>query len=313
MAKSRFEYVRNFELADSLVPGCCIVVRVDGHKFTRFTKTHSFDKPNDSRGLQLMNEVQDTKYCFLSITCLVPAAAFSAVLIFFSFSADAVPEQCAKAVMLEWSDIVMAYGQSDEYSFLLPAWSDLYNRRASKLSSSFASLFASSYVFLWPKFFGDAPLQSAPAFDGRAIAYPTPAHVRDYFAWRQADCHINNLYNTAFWSIVKSGLSTQAREFACERPLLQALAGTSAAEKNELLFKRFGINYNNEPEMYRKGTVICRQGELALTRPNARNKKARARAEADARGDGTALATHHVDIIGEAFWAQRPALLRPDG
>ena len=26
--------------------------------------------------------------------------------------------------------------------------------------------------------------------------YPTKANVRDYFAWRQADCHVNNLYNT---------------------------------------------------------------------------------------------------------------------
>lgn len=30
-------------------------------------------------------------------------------------------------------------------------------------------------------------------------------HVRDYFAWRQADCHINNLYNTCFWALVADG------------------------------------------------------------------------------------------------------------
>lgn len=34
--------------------------------------------------------------------------------------------------------------------------------------------------------------------------------------------------------------------------------GTLAADKNELLFSRFGINYNNEPEMYRKGSVVFR-------------------------------------------------------
>jgi tRNA(His) 5'-end guanylyltransferase len=59
MAKSRFEYVRQFELGDSLLPGCCLVVRVDGHRFTRFVKTHSFVKPNDVRGLHLMNEVRE--------------------------------------------------------------------------------------------------------------------------------------------------------------------------------------------------------------------------------------------------------------
>ena len=39
--------------------------------------------------------------------------------------------------------------------------------------------------------------------------------------------------------------------------------GTLAADKNELLFLRFGINYNNEPEMYRKGSVVCRDVRLS--------------------------------------------------
>lgn len=31
-----------------------------------------------------------------------------------------------------------------------------------------------------------------------------------------------------------------------------------AADKNEILFSRFHINYNNEPEIYKKGSVIFR-------------------------------------------------------
>ena len=31
-----------------------------------------------------------------------------------------------------------------------------------------------------------------------------------------------------------------------------------ASEKNEILFSKFGINYNREPEMYKKGSVIFR-------------------------------------------------------
>lgn len=34
--------------------------------------------------------------------------------------------------------------------------------------------------------------------------------------------------------------------------------GTLAADKNEILFSRFAINYNNEPEMYKKGSVVFR-------------------------------------------------------
>lgn len=55
--------------------------------------------------------------------------------------------QCARQVMSEWSDLVMAFGQSDEFSFLLPASSPLYGRRSAKLSTSFVSLFSSRYLF----------------------------------------------------------------------------------------------------------------------------------------------------------------------
>jgi hypothetical protein len=38
----------------------------------------------------------------------------------------------------------------------------------------------------------------------------------------------------------------------------QRLKGTVSADKNEILFKEFGINYNNEPECFKKGTVLYR-------------------------------------------------------
>ena len=37
------------------------------------------------------------------------------------------------------------------------------------------------------------------------------------------------------------------------------LQGTLSDFKNELLFSHFNINYNNLPEMYRKGSVLLRQ------------------------------------------------------
>jgi hypothetical protein len=61
--------------------------------------------------------------------------------------------------------------------------------------------------------------------------------------------HINNLYNTTFWALVlKGGLSNIEAE--------NKLRGTLAADKNETLFSQFGINYNREPEMYKKGSVL---------------------------------------------------------
>jgi tRNA(His) guanylyltransferase len=93
----------------------------------------------------------------------------------------------------------------------------LYGRREFKIVSAFVSLFTSHYVFHWKESFPDKQLKYPPSFDGRAVLYPDIQNVRDYFAWRQADCiimtckadagHINNLYNTTFWALVGGGLS----------------------------------------------------------------------------------------------------------
>lgn len=79
----------------------------------------------------------------------------------------------------------------------------------SKISTQFASLFTSSYVFYWKEFFPDTPLKYPPFFDGRVVMYPTLQNMKDYLSWRQADCHINNLYNTCFWNLVNNGGKTR--------------------------------------------------------------------------------------------------------
>lgn len=120
MAKSAYEYVKQFELADKLLPGCWIVVRVDGKGFTRcgnsscavgvkiqtwmpaaipqsharvpcarFCEDHGFEKPNDERALALMDDA-------------------------------------ALAVMAAFPDVRLAFGESDEYSFVLAPSSKLY-------------------------------------------------------------------------------------------------------------------------------------------------------------------------------------------
>jgi hypothetical protein len=35
--------------------------------------------------------------------------------------------------------------------------------------------------------------------------------------------------------------------------------GTVASDKNEILFSQYGINYNSEPEMFKKGSVVFRE------------------------------------------------------
>lgn len=92
MAKSKYDYVREFELDDRCLPNCWIVVRIDGRNFSKFSEAHQFMKPNDRAALELMN-------------------------------------RAASTVMEEFREIVIAYGQSDEYSFVFRKDTSVFKRR----------------------------------------------------------------------------------------------------------------------------------------------------------------------------------------
>lgn len=164
----------------------------------RFAEQHTFSKPNDNRALGLMT-------------------------------------RSARCVMAELEDIVIAYGQSDEFSFVFKKTSTLFKRRArycyykilftvfwififftsfssisslflfnSKLMTHVVSQFSSSYVFYWKEFFGDQPLLYPPGFDGRVVLYPSNRNLRDYLSWRQADCkYVLSCQKYAFWILHK--------------------------------------------------------------------------------------------------------------
>ena len=182
------------------------------------------------------------------------------------------------------------------------------------------SLFTSHYVMRWPFFFDAAtPLRSAPAFDARVVrplefrvcrsslltwrrvqvAYPSDASLRDYLSWRQADCHINCQYNTAFWALVQRG--------GLSRPDAQArLAGTKTAEKNELLFAEFGINYAALPPLHRRGSLLRR---ARVAEPHTRAAGGDGAEPVTVMRQRSRVVIEHDDVIADAFWAAHPELL----
>ncbi|KAF1349432.1 tRNAHis guanylyltransferase, partial [Lizonia empirigonia] len=272
----RYEYVRSFEQPDVLLSNTWIVVRIDGRGFSKLTTKYKFVKPNDRDALDLMNEA-------------------------------------AEAVMRELPDLVIAYGNSDEYSFVFHKDCMLFERRASKLTTTIVSTFTSYYVFLWSKYFPQKPLTPPlPSFDGRAVCYPSDINLRDYMSWRQVDCHINNLYNTTFWTLVqKGGMGPQEAE--------QRLSGTVSADKNEILFKEYGINYNNEPECFKKGTILYRDSESAknIRDPTSNEvsggrptQLSRTQKDKDRKKRRKAkILMEHIDLIKDDFWEERPWIL----
>nr|CDS27375.1 tRNA(His) guanylyltransferase [Hymenolepis microstoma] len=92
MANSQYTYVRDFEAEVPCLPNTWIVVRLDGQNFHTFSEKHGFAKPNDEKALQL-------------------ACA------------------SARSVMRRHGDIILAYGQSDEFSFVFRRSTDSFNRR----------------------------------------------------------------------------------------------------------------------------------------------------------------------------------------
>jgi tRNA(His) guanylyltransferase len=110
-------------------------VRIDGRSFTDFCNAHKFEKPNDMRQIDLMN-----------------AAAME--------------------VMQSFTDIVISYGQSDEYSFIFKKSTKVFNRREDKILSCVLSLFSSAYTMKFDEFFGTKPVR-IPSFDARIVLYPS--------------------------------------------------------------------------------------------------------------------------------------------
>lgn len=109
----------------------------------------------------------------------------------------------AREVMQSFTDIVIAFGQSDEYSFVFRKSTKVFNRREDKILSCVLSLFTAAYVMNFAEHFPEygRPLRT-PSFDARIVLYPGIEDLRAYLSWRQVDCHINNLYNTTFWALV---------------------------------------------------------------------------------------------------------------
>ncbi|XP_014054241.1 probable tRNA(His) guanylyltransferase [Salmo salar] len=103
-----------------------------------------------------------------------------------------------------------------------------------------------------------------------------------------------------FWRLVqKGGLTTTQAEDRLKRTL--------AADKNEILFSEFDINYNKEPVVHRKGTALMwKKLEETVTKtvklPNEEE-------EVPVTRTRRRVSAHHCDVIGDEFWEEHPNIL----
>jgi tRNA(His) 5'-end guanylyltransferase len=144
----------------------------------------------------------------------------------------------ASRAVLEDFGGLYAYTESDEVSVLLPrAWAH-FDREVEKAVSVSAGIASATFSLA---------CGAAAHFDARVVVAATDEQVTDYFRWRQADAARCALNGWCYWTLRKEGLDPRAAT--------RQLSGLSAADKNELLFRR-GTNFNDLPAWQKRGTGL---------------------------------------------------------
>ncbi|MEO8028674.1 MAG: tRNA(His) guanylyltransferase Thg1 family protein [Bryobacteraceae bacterium] len=177
-----------------------VIVRIDGRAFHQFTK--DLERPYSRR------------------------------------LADALDE-AALQLASEMIGCRFAYGQSDEYSFVLtdtePADAALwFDGNVQKIVSVSASIFTAAFN----KAFAAG---SQGAFDSRLLVIAQRSEVEKYLLWRQLDASANSL------NMLASAHFTH-----------KELLGKSTSEKHELLHTK-GVNWAKQPADFKRGRAVLRQ------------------------------------------------------
>jgi tRNA(His) 5'-end guanylyltransferase len=198
----------------------------------------------DDLGRRMKNDYEDALRIFL------PRRTFVVVRIdgraFHRFTRDLERPYCraladaldtaALALCQEMIGCRFAYGQSDEYSFLLTD----FEREDSALwfDGNMQKIVSVSASFFTGAFNRAFEAKQPAAFDSRVMVISQRAEVARYFLWRQWDASANSLNMLA------------SAHFAHAE-----LANRSTAEKHEMLHTK-GINWAKEPADFKRGRVV---------------------------------------------------------
>ena len=148
--------------------------------------------------------------------------------------------------LVDESQALVGYTQSDEISLCLYS-NDIkkgvfFDGRKQKLVSVLASLatihFYRALVKTMP-----SKLESYPSFDARAFTLPNLSEAANVFLWREKDA-------------LKNSISMAARAYYSH----EELENKSASQLQELLFQK-GVNFNDYPAFFKRGTYVKRVRE----------------------------------------------------
>jgi tRNA(His) guanylyltransferase len=142
--------------------------------------------------------------------------------------------------------IIYGYFQSDEISLLLDPSDRPYDLKDRKLLSILAGQASVAFTLELRRLLGSKAATESAVFDNRLLQLPTTGLVRDYFRWRNEDAARNALNGYCYWYLRQQGkLSVGAATGLLE--------GKGVAFKNDLLFNRFKVNFNDVPAWQKRG------------------------------------------------------------
>ena len=149
-------------------------------------------------------------------------------------------DAAAQVLCKEMMGCRLAYGQSDEYSFLLTDFDTddtemWFNGNIQKITSVSSSIFTATFNQEWARQGAEVKLGH---FDSRTFIIPDRRDVLRYFQWRQADASRNSLNMLASCHFTH-----------------KELMGAGADVKHEMLHSK-GVNWSKQPTSFKRGRVV---------------------------------------------------------
>ena len=185
---------------------------------------------------------------------LLPVIARMDGIAFHSFTAGLTRpyDERLSALMIEVAEFLLqhfgadaAYTQSDEITL---GWhlesydTELFcGGRIQKLNSHLASKTSVRFNRLLPKLIPEKAAEEA-SFDARVFSVPNLAEAANQFLWREQDA-------------AKNSISMAARAKFSHNKLMNK----SGPEMQEMMFQECGINWNDYPNFFKRGTFLVKR------------------------------------------------------
>ena len=148
--------------------------------------------------------------------------------------------------IVEQTHATIGYVQSDELSFVwIPnANGDIwFDRKIAKMTSVLAGMATAAFIKSMMQRFDNAQqlLEKLPHFDARVICMPNQTEAANMLLWRNLDS-------------TKNAVSMAAHHYFGH----SSLQGMKSSEMQERLFQEAGVNFNDYPFAFKRGTWIKR-------------------------------------------------------